>query len=62
MEARLKSARTLPGRRPDQDEVVWAGSDGPAGIDEDGSDASFEDMDPELDDDADNEDDDSDAE
>jgi hypothetical protein len=62
MEARLRGARTLPGRRPDQDEVLLAGGDGPAGIDEDGSDASFEDMDPELDDDDDNEADDSDAE
>jgi hypothetical protein len=42
--------------------VILAGGYGPAGIDEDGSDASFEDMDPELDDDDGNGDDDSDAE
>jgi hypothetical protein len=61
IEARLTSAKTLPGRRPDQDEMLLAGGDGPAGIDEDGSGASFEDMDPELGDDDDNADDDSDA-
>jgi hypothetical protein len=62
METRLRSTRTLPARRPGQDEVLLAGGDEVAGINEDGSDASFKDMDPELDDDQDNEDDDSDAE
>jgi hypothetical protein len=62
MDPRLRSARTLPGRRPGQDEVLLTSGYEPAGMDEGGSDASFEDMDPELDDDADNEDDDSDAE
>jgi hypothetical protein len=55
MEARLRSATTLPGRRPNQDEVLLAGDDCLPGIEEDGADALFEDMDPELDDDSDTE-------
>jgi hypothetical protein len=38
MEARLRSARTLPGTRPDQDKALLTGGNGPTGIDEDGSD------------------------
>jgi hypothetical protein len=50
MEARLRSAITLPGRRPDRDEVLLACGDCLAGIDENGADTSCEDRDPQLDD------------
>jgi hypothetical protein len=43
-------ATTLPGRRPNQDDVLLAGGNCLAGIKEDGADALFEDMDPEFDD------------
>jgi hypothetical protein len=44
-----------PGRRSDQYEMLLAGGDCLAGIEEEGANASFEDMDPELHDDSDTE-------